>query len=221
MAFWPLLSPYLLDMIKASICKGSFSTSSNMAIISLLLKKDNPPVDRSSYRPLSLLNSEIKLYAKVLASRLERYMPHLVHHDQTGFMKSRLASDNVRRLLHIINSNSRNNSSVLSLDAEKAFDRLEWCYLWSVLRHMGFSDNYILMIRLLYVNPSAVVITGNICSSRFPVSRSSRQGRPLSPLLFSLSLEPVAQAIRQSEVIEPIRVYGTQYMLFLFLQMIS
>ena len=205
-------------MINASICRGSFSTSSNIAIISLLLKKDKPPVDCSSYRPLSLLNCEIKLYAKVLASRLECYMPHLVHHDQTGFIKSRLGSDNVRRLLHIIHSasSSENNSSILTLDAEKAFDRLEWCYLWSVLRHMGFSDNFILMIRLLYVNPSAVVITGNNCSPRFPISRSSRQGCPLSPILFSLSLEPVAQAIRQSEVIEPITVHDTPHSISLF-----
>ncbi len=186
LAFWPQLGPHLLNMINASVCRGSFSTSSNIAIISLLLKKDKPPVDCSSYRPLSLLNCEIKLYAKVLASRLERYMPHLVHHDQTGFIKSRLASDNVRCLLHIINSasSSENNNSILSLDAEKAFDWLEWCYLWSVLQHMGFSDNFILMIRRLYVNPSAAVITGNICSSRFSVSRSSRQGCPLSPLIF-------------------------------------
>ena len=118
-------------------------------------------------------------------------MPLLVHHDQTGFMKTRLATDNVRRLLHVIDSasSSDSQSAVLSLDAEKAFDWLEWSYLWSVLQYMGFSESFISMIKLLYANPSAVVMTGNICSSRFAVSRSSRQGCPLSPFLFSISLK--------------------------------
>lgn len=105
-SFWPQLGPLLLNMLNCSISRGSFSASSNIAVISLLLKKDKPPIDCSSYRPLNLLNCEVKLYAKVLATRLERYMPHLVHHDQTGFIKSRLASDNVRRLLHMIDSDS-------------------------------------------------------------------------------------------------------------------
>ena len=126
-AFWPQLGPLVLDMLNFSIDKGSFSASSNIAIISLLRKKGKPPDDCSSYRPLSLLNCEVKLYAKVLATRLERYMPHLVHHDQTGFIKSRLASDNVRRLLHIVDfaSDSEDQNAILSLDAEKAFDRLD------------------------------------------------------------------------------------------------
>lgn len=217
-SFWPQLGPLLLNMLNSSINRGSFSTSSNVAIISLLLKKDKPPTDCSSYRPLSLLNCEIKLYAKVLATRLERYMPHLVHQDQTGFIKSRLATDNVRRLLHIIDSasSSESSSAILSLDAEKAFDRLEWGYLWSVLRYMGFSEGLISMIQVLYANPSAVVLTGNTCSARFPVSRSSRQGCPLSPLLFSLSLEPVAQAIRQSVAHEPITIHNTPHHISLY-----
>lgn len=59
----------------------------------------------------------------MLATRLERYMPYLVHNDQTGFIKSRLASDNVRCLLHVIDtaSGSADQSAILSLDAEKAF----------------------------------------------------------------------------------------------------
>ncbi len=217
-SFWSQLGPLLLNMINFSISKGSFSTSSNVAIISLLLKKDKPPIDYASYRPLSLLNCEIKIYAKVLASWLEQCMPHLIHHDQTGFIKSRLASDNVRRLLHVIDSASRSNkhSAILSLDAEKAFDRLEWGYLWSVLQHMGFSECFISMNKVLYANPSAVVITSNICSSRFSVSRSSRQGCPLSPLLFALSLEPIAQAIRQSEVLEPITIHNTPHHISLY-----
>jgi len=98
----------------------------------------------------------------------------------------------------------------------KAFDRLEWSYLWSVLEALGFGNTFIGMIKTLYSNPSAQVLTGQTCSSLFSVSRSSRQGCPLSPALFVLSLEPLAKAIRQSDLISPISVYNTQHQLSLY-----
>ena len=67
-------------------------------------------------------------------------MTELVHSDQKGFIKSRLATDNVRRFLHVIDGAQSNSSpaAVLSLDAIKAFERLEWPFLWLVLEFMGF-----------------------------------------------------------------------------------
>lgn len=78
-------------MITTSIEKGSFSRDVNTALISLLLKKDKDPSECANYRPLSLLNSDLKIYAKVPARRIQDHMPLLVHCDQTGFIKFRLA----------------------------------------------------------------------------------------------------------------------------------
>ena len=128
-----------------------------------------------------------------------------------------MACDNVRRLLHIVDSVGNSNSAaVLSLDAMKAFDRLEWSYLWSALEKMGLGEGFISMIKVLYTNPSAMVMTGKNCSSLFDVSRSSRQGCPLSPLLFALSLEPLAQAVRQADNICPISIHNTQHSISLY-----
>lgn len=71
--------------------------------------------------PIALLNSDFKIYSKVLAKRLEKHVHGLVHFDQTGFMRGRLASDNIQCLLDIIDSARRpkNLRAVLSLDAEK------------------------------------------------------------------------------------------------------
>lgn len=73
----------------------------NSALKSLLLKKGKDPMDCSSGRAISLLNTDFKIYAKVLAIRLQKSISKFVHFDQTGFI-SRMASDNVRKLLHVI-----------------------------------------------------------------------------------------------------------------------
>lgn len=85
LASWPQVGPLLLGMIHSAIENGSFSNNTNIAIISLLLKKGKDPTECQNYGPLSLLNTDIKLNAKVIASQLEPCMTSLVHVDQTGF----------------------------------------------------------------------------------------------------------------------------------------
>lgn len=79
----------------------------------------------ASYRLIALLNSDQKLLSKMLALRLDKVLPYIVKGDQTGFVKGRNSCDNMRRLLNIIQLTQSHNDPplVLSLDAEKAFDR--------------------------------------------------------------------------------------------------
>lgn len=216
--FWDFLGPLLFDMVQAALESGSFSRDVNSAIITLLLKKDKDPQECSSYRPLSLLNADLKIFAKLLARRLQPVMTKLINCDQTGFIKSRSSSDNLRRLLHIIHGSSMSQlpAAVFSLDAMKAFDRLEWQYMWSLLQSFGLGSNFINMVKVLYSNPTAMLLTGKVCSSSFSVARGSRQGCPLSPLLFTLSLEPLAQTIRLSDSITPITLNDTKHHISLY-----
>uniref|UniRef100_A0A8B9J9W2 Reverse transcriptase domain-containing protein n=1 Tax=Astyanax mexicanus TaxID=7994 RepID=A0A8B9J9W2_ASTMX len=218
LTFFSQLGPLLLDMINTAIEAGSFQRDTNTALISVLLKPEKDPLSCNSYRPLSLIGSDTKLFAKVLAMRLESHMTKLVHFDQTGFIKNRLATDNVRRLLHVLDlvTDLTTPCAVVSLDAEKAFDRLKWTFLWAVLEFMGVGEKFINMIKTLYASPSAKVITGNNCSQPFPISRGSRQGCPLSPLLFCLSLEALAQAIRLSPLYSPITIKDTRHHISLY-----
>ncbi len=211
--FWDELSPIILEMFQQAIKSGCFNRDINTAIITLLHKRGKDSTLCSSFRPLSLLNADIKLYAKVLPRRLETVLPILVHPDQTGFVKQRYASDNMRRLLHIVDtcSNISSHCAVLSVDADKAFDRLEWKFLWHTLETMGFGDNFIGMLKTLYHNPTAVVITSTQCSKPFSIERGARQGCPVSALLFTLSLEPLVQKIRNSHEVKPIATCGTYH----------
>ncbi len=180
----------MLNSFNFAIEHGVFHRDQKTSLISLLLKKGKDPLDCSSYRPISLIPCDLKIYAKVFASRMEKVIHSLIKEDQTGFIKGRNASDNMRRLLHILDFADSHPSpcAFFSLDAEKAFDRLVWHYMWAVLQCFGFGEHFIYMIKTLYHSPATSVITGNIISPPFPLQRGTRQGCPLSPLLFCLSL---------------------------------
>ncbi len=85
---------------------------------------------------------------------------------------------------------------IISLDAEKAFDRVEWNYLFAILDRFGFGSFFTSWIRLLYTTPVASV--NFLFSQYFPLSRGTRQGCPLSPLLFALAIEPLSIALKNS-----------------------
>lgn len=125
--------------------------------------------------------------------RLDRVSGKLINSDQTGFLKGRLASDNVRRLLHIISETKKTElpCGLLFLDAEKALDRLEWRYLWNVLKKIKFGPNFIKMIQVLYSNPSARVVTAGHLSDLFSICRGSRQGCPASPAINQINFNVV------------------------------
>lgn len=218
LAVWDIVGPLILDSINFAIEKGSFHRDQKSAIIILLLKNNKDPLDCSSFRPISLICADVKIFAKVLVTRIEPLVNKLVHHDQTGFIKGRMASDNLRRLLHVIDlaDSSQEPTAVFSLDAFKAFDRLGWDYLWLLLEHYGFGASFIGMVKALYCSPTASVLTGFCKSQPFELQRGTRQGCPLSPLLFALSLEPLAQAVRQSQSISPISLLGTSHHISLF-----
>lgn len=157
----------------------------NQASISVIFKKDKDSTLCGSYRPISLLNTDEKILAKVLACRMEAILSSVISDDQTGFIKSCHLFTNIRRLLNIIYSPTSLISPevVISLDAEKAFDRVEWCYLFFALKQFGFGEKFISWIRLLYTSPQACVTTNNL-QSQFPPIMGHKTGVPYVPFTF-------------------------------------
>lgn len=110
-------------------------------MITLILKPGKASTKHDSYRPISLLNSDAKIIAKVLAMRLEKVLPAIINGNQNGFVQNRQGFHNVRRVLNIIHECEESpDTAILSLDAEKAFDRVEWPCLLEVLKRFGFGD---------------------------------------------------------------------------------
>lgn len=212
------LSPLLLSVFEESFSSKSLPPTMREAVISLILKKDKSPLECGSYRPISLLNTDVKILAKVLARRLEGVLPSVISPDQTGFIKNRYSFFNIRRLLNILYSPSPPGTPevVLSLDAEKAFDRVEWGYLFSTLKRFGFGPRFISWIKILYTSPMAAVRTNSDLSTYFELQRGTRQGCPLSPLLFAVAMEPLALALRQNTDVKGIQRAGLEHKVSLY-----
>lgn len=113
------------------------SDNMNIVAIKLLLKPDKDPMLPSTYRPISLINKDIKIIAKVLATRLEKMVPSIIHNNHTGFIKGRHSNNNVRRILNLMSRIQRRNTEAIVLSLE-TFDKVNWSFLFAVLRKFGF-----------------------------------------------------------------------------------
>lgn len=122
-----------------------------------------------------------KLFTKIFATRLNAILPKLIHQDQVGFVKGRKSSDSMRRLLIWRAKDLHEPSALLSIDAQKAFDRVGWDYLNYVLGQFGVGQNFQRIIQSIYKNSKSIVTTNGLRSAPFQIGRGTKQGDPLSP----------------------------------------
>lgn len=213
----PLL-PLLQASFNYTMKEGFLPPSWNEAFISVIPKEGKDKMYCKNYRPISVLNTDYKIYAAILTKRLETVMPSLIEEDQTGFIRNRQTHDNIRRVLHVIDHISKEQMSavLLSLDAEKAFDSVGWDFLFQVMSRFGFCESFTQCIRTLYSSPTARIKINGSLSNPIRLQRGCRQGCPLSPSLFNLFIEPLAQAIREETALEGIPVGGVENKICLY-----
>lgn len=125
-----LIIPDLKELLDYCLQSDKIPDSWKEARQTLLLKTDKNKADPVSYHPISLLNTDYKILTSILAGRLNKLLGIYVMEDQTGFIKGRFMRDNVRRLMYIMEKVLTETipAAFLYLDAEKAFDQIEWTY---------------------------------------------------------------------------------------------
>jgi hypothetical protein len=94
---------------------------------------------------------------------------------------------------------------IISIDAEKAFDKIQHHFMIKALRKLGIERKYLNIIKAIYDKPIDIILNGEKLKP-FPLKSGMRQGCPLSPLLFSIALEFLAREVRQEEVIKGIQI---------------
>ena len=205
--FWPIFSHNMLDSFNYAYEHGELSTSQRQAIVTLLDKgKDRTQL--KNWRPISLLNSDYKIISKAIANRFTKYLSQLIPENQTGFIKGRNISDNLRTLSDIIYylKDTKKPGILINIDFQKAFDSLNWEFMLLSLAKFNFGTSFIQWIKTLYNNISSCIINNGHTSKFFQVERGVRQGDPLSPYLFILVTEIMACKVRQESDIEGVVV---------------
>ena len=189
------------------------SSSQRSGLITLLFKRgDRLAMEMKNWRPITLLCVDYKIASKAIANRLLTVLPSLINPNQTCGIKGRNPYVNNRMLQDIVSDlNSRGlGGAVLSLDQEKAFDRVDWAYLLRVLEHMNFGVSFRNWVSLFYNSISSSVLINGEQSEPFYVARGVRQGCPLSPLLYVIMVETLANVIRSYLLIDGFYLPGHQ-----------
>lgn len=137
---------------------------------------------------------------------MQKYLKKLINPEQTGFIPGRHSANNIRRALNLqsLARDYTHPSMLLSHDAEKAFDRVDWAYLNFTMEQMGFNATFIRWINTINKDPISRVQANGYCSEFFELKKGVRQGNPASPILFALGIEPLAEMIRKNDQIEGI-----------------
>ena len=198
--YWYIIKDEFTQVIKYALENESLSKSQYNAIITLLYKKGNRE-EITNWRPISLLNTDYKIITKILAERLKLFLPTLIHSDQKGFVNGRNISEANRLIQDVIEYADQNNlaASIIFIDYMKAFDRVEWDWTLKCLETFNFGSKFRSWVKMIFKHARTSVLTNGFRTSYFQISRSMRQGCPISPLLYILQAEPLACAIRKNE----------------------
>ena len=164
--------------------------------------KKNDNTEISNYRPITLLNADYKLLTKTIANRLAPLSKRLIHENQAGFIPGRQISDQTKliRMITYLAAAKDMNGMIVALDQEKAYDKISHDYLWKTLEAFNLPQETISLIRNLYQDARSCVMINGVKSDSYQVIRGMRQGDPLSCLLFDFAIEPLAEALRSSDL---------------------
>jgi hypothetical protein len=197
--YWPVISEDFNELCLAFYNKEICLQSINGSYITLIPKIDNP-ITASDFRPISLLNSSIKLITKILENRLQAIIFQLIHQNQYGFIKSRSIQDCLAwsfEYLHLCHQ-SRKELVILKLDFEKAFDKIEYEVITLVMRQKGFLERWIDCIAGILSSGTSAVLLNGVPRKVFHCHRGVRQGDPLSPFLFVLRADLLQSVVNEA-----------------------
>ena len=210
-----IIKKELLLVMNVFYEKGFIPAKNKKGLIILIPKKE--PLDEiENYRPINLLNVDLKIYTKILCSRIKPILCHLLHESQYS-----QPGKNIGQLITTIRDlrsdmdQSCDDSFFVGIDFMKAFDNVDHKYIKKLLMQMNFPQKFINAFMSLYKNCSSKLIINGMLSKNIRIKSGLRQGDPISKDVFNISLNPLIEFLNHSADIEKYKTVSNQEFLTL------
>lgn len=212
LAFWDLMENPFYESIMFSLEQGSLSQEQRTGIITLIPKKSQDRLSLNNWRPITLLNTDFKIFSKALATRLQSCVHDVVQPDQTGFIKGRTIGSNLSNIQMVIDHTNLTGSDgfLLAVDYRKAFDTIRWDLIHYAMEVFGFGELISSAVKILFKDIKTCTVNSGNSSEYFFPSRGIRQGCCSSPTIFVIAVELLAIMVRRSLDIRGIDVFDHQ-----------
>ncbi|PKU63238.1 Putative ribonuclease H protein [Dendrobium catenatum] len=198
---WLISGPLVCKAVRSFFEKGYIPRGVKATILALIPKTRNVQ-SISDFRPIALCNTIYKIIAKTLSNRLKPIMPHLVKHNQSGFVKSRISTNNIilaKEILYMARKNSIYKVFCAKLDIRKAFDTVSREFLLNRMLQKGFPNSFVNLIKACTSDVNYSVLVNGAIEGFFSSTSGLRQGCPLSPYLFCLVMDAFSALLDNGE----------------------
>jgi hypothetical protein len=212
------LTPILLKLFQEMEREGTLPNSFFEASITLIPKPNKDLTRKENYRPISLMNIDINILNKYWQTE-SNCVKKIIYHDQVGIIPGMQGWFNIHKSINVIqhiNRSKDKNHMILSIDAEKAFDKIQHPFMINTLKKLGIEGMFLNTVKAKYNKPRANIKLNVEQLKPFSLRSGTGKGCTLFPLLFNIVLEFLARAIRQEQEIKGIQIGKEEVKLSLF-----
>lgn len=197
-SYWNIYATEVYNVVTDAFLSCSIPDGLNHTIISLIPKVAGPQ-NMTQFRPISLCTTVYKVISKIIVARIRPIMQYMISPNQVSYVPDRNISDNVMIAQEILfkfrKSTGKKGFFAWKIDLSKAYDRLRWDFIESVLFETKLPHNLVKLIMHCVTSTSFQISFNGELTDSFKAQRGIRQGDPLSPYIFVLCMEKLSHLI--------------------------